>query len=128
MYFDYRDGSGIRRNGEFIDPAQIEKVIAEADEVADVFVYGRGTPACAPGEKEIVAAVVQAPGRALDIRQLLAHCARHLPRNLIPSHVQRVDEIPKTASEKPLERVLREQLECELAAQAVFSSRSQQQA
>ncbi|MDT4800813.1 Long-chain-fatty-acid--CoA ligase [compost metagenome] len=128
VYFDYRDGSGIRRNGEFIDPAQIEKVIAEADEVADVFVYGRGTPACAPGEKEIVAAVVQAPGRALDIRQLLAHCARHLPRNLIPSHVQRVDEIPKTASEKPLERVLREQLECELAAQAVFSSRSQQQA
>lgn len=119
VYFDYRDGSGIRRNGEFIDPAQIEKVIAEADEVADVFVYGLATSACAPGEKEIVAAVMPVPGRALDVGQLLAHCARCLPRNLVPCYVQRVDEIPKTASEKPLERVLREQLEHELAERSV---------
>ncbi|MED5607888.1 AMP-binding protein [Pseudomonas sp. JH-2] len=122
VYFDYRDGSGIRRNGEFIDPAQIEKVIAEAEQVADVFVYGLPTPACAPGEKEVVAAVVPLPGQRLDCRELLAHCARHLPRNLLPSHVQVLDEIPKTASEKPLERVLRERLEGELSA-----CRSQQQ-
>lgn len=122
VYFDYRDGSGIRRNGEFIDPAQIEKVIAEVEQVADVFVYGLSTPACAPGEKEVVAAVVPLPGQRLDCRELLAHCARHLPRNLLPSHVQVLDEIPKTASEKPLERVLRERLEGELSA-----CRSQQQ-
>jgi crotonobetaine/carnitine-CoA ligase len=60
-----------------------------------------------------------APGRALDVGQLLAHCARCLPRNLVPCYVQRVDEIPKTASEKPLERVLREQLEHELAERSV---------
>lgn len=118
VFFDFRDGSGIRRNGEFIDPAQIEKVIAESDEVADVFVYGRGTLACAPGEKEIVAAVVPAAGRTLDVRRLLAHCSRHLPRNLVPSHIQQVDEIPKTASEKPLERVLLEDFEHEVMSHA----------
>ncbi|MCQ4325314.1 ATP-dependent acyl-CoA ligase [Stutzerimonas stutzeri] len=115
VYFDYRDGSGIRRNGEFIDPAQIEKVIAEMDSVADVFVYGLPWPTCAPGEKEIVAAVVALPGHVLEHSQLLAHCSRYLPRNLLPSHVQVLDEIPKTASEKPLERILRESLEGELS-------------
>lgn len=119
VYFDYRDGSGIRRNGEFIDPAQIEKVIAEMAQVVDVFVYGLPTPACAPGEKEIVAAVVTLPHDALDHRHVLEHCARYLPRNLWPSHVQVLDEIPKTASEKPLERILRERLESELSAASV---------
>lgn len=116
VYFDYRDGSGIRRNGEFIEPAQIEKVIAEMDQVADVYVYGLHTPACAPGEKEVVAAVVALPGQRIDCSELLAHCARQLPRNLLPSHVQLLDEIPKTASEKPLERILLERLERELSA------------
>lgn len=116
VYFDYRDGSGIRRNGEFIEPAQIEKVIAEMDQVADVYVYGLPTQVCAPGEKEVVAAVVAQPGQRVDCEELLKHCARHLPRNLLPSHVQLLDEIPKTASEKPLERILRERLESELSA------------
>ncbi|MEQ6328901.1 AMP-binding protein [Pseudomonas chengduensis] len=116
VYFDYRDGSGIRRNGEFIEPAQIEKVIAEFAPVADVYVYGLPTAACAPGEKEVVAAVVALPGQRLERRELLEHCARQLPRNLLPSHVQLLDEIPKTASEKPLERLLRERLEAELGA------------
>lgn len=115
VYFDYRDGSGIRRNGEFIEPAQIEKVIAEMDQVADVYIYGLPTRACAPGEKEVVAAVVALPGQRVDCDELLTHCARHLPRNLLPSHVQLLDEIPKTASEKPLERILRERLESELS-------------
>ncbi|MNF17458.1 acyl-CoA synthetase [compost metagenome] len=56
------------------------------------------------------------PGQRVDCDALLVHCARHLPRNLLPSHVQLVDEIPKTASEKPLERILRERLESELSA------------
>jgi crotonobetaine/carnitine-CoA ligase len=115
VFFDYRDGSGIRRNGEFIDPAEIEKVIAQVDAVADVFVYGYAPPLCAPGEKEIIAAVVQAPGHSLDISQLQAHCAHHLSRNSLPYHIQRVDEIPKTASEKPLERELLARLADELS-------------
>jgi carnitine-CoA ligase len=116
VYFDYRDGSGIRRNGEFIEPAQIEKVIAEMAQVADVYVYGLSGPHCAPGEKDVVAAVVALPGQHLDRHELLAHCALHLPRNLLPSHVQLLDDIPKTASEKPLERLLRERLEADLGA------------
>jgi len=40
IFFDYRAGGGIRRNGDFVNAAFVEKVIAEAPGVADVFVYG----------------------------------------------------------------------------------------
>lgn len=114
VYFDYRDGDGIRRNGEFIDPALIEKTIAEMSEVADVYVYGYVTRDCAPGEKEIAAAVVPRNLDAFNTDALRRRCAQVLPRNLVPSRIQCVDEIPKTASEKPLERILRERLLAEL--------------
>ena len=58
LYFDYRMGGGIRRNGDFINTAFIEKAIAELDAVADVYVYGVPMAGMAPGEKEVVAAVV----------------------------------------------------------------------
>lgn len=114
VYFDYRDGDGIRRNGEFVDPALIEKAIAELDDVADVYVYGYVTEGCAPGEKEIAAAVVPVNPDSFDIDVLRRQCRQALPTNLVPTSIQCVEEIPKTASEKPLERVLRERLLAEL--------------
>ncbi|NQD95407.1 AMP-binding protein, partial [Pseudomonas sp. CrR25] len=108
VYFDYRDGNGIRRNGEFIDPSQVEKVIADSAQVSDVFVYGVPVTSSAPGERELVAAVVPAAG-LFEAQQVFAWCRKNLPRNLLPTYLQVVTEIPKTASEKPLERVL---LEC----------------
>jgi acyl-coenzyme A synthetase/AMP-(fatty) acid ligase len=41
---------------------------------------------------------------------VFAHCRRVLERNAVPSFLQVVSAIPKTASEKPQERFLREQL------------------
>lgn len=110
LYFDYREGGGIRRNGEFIDPAEVEKGIASHQWVADVFVYGVSTASCAPGEKELVAAVVPSH-EALQVPDLFEWCRRALPRNLIPRYVQVVSEIPKTASEKPVETELKQAFE-----------------
>ncbi|RMD84428.1 MAG: ATP-dependent acyl-CoA ligase, partial [Candidatus Dadabacteria bacterium] len=58
FYFDYRKGGGIRHNGDFILPSYVEKVIAEHPIVTDVFVYGVPAASGAPGEKDVVAAVV----------------------------------------------------------------------
>jgi len=40
LYFLYRQGGGIRRNGDFVNPGFVEKAVAEFETVDDVFVYG----------------------------------------------------------------------------------------
>jgi len=106
LYFDYRMGGGIRRNGDFINTAFIEKAIAELDTVADVYVYGVPMAGMAPGEKEVVAAVVAADPARFDAKAVFETCRAKLDGNSVPRFVQVVDEIPKTASEKPQERFL----------------------
>ena len=107
IFFDYRAGGGIRRNGDFVNPAFVEKVIAEAPGVTDVFVYGVHLPSNAPGEKEVVAAIVTEHAD-LDSKQIFDLCRDKLESNFVPGYLQIVDEIPKTASEKPMERFLLE--------------------
>lgn len=106
IYFEYRKGGGIRRNGDFVTAATVEKVIAEHPLVDDVFVYGIALPGNTPGEKEIVAAVCPAKGADFDPRDLVRHCRSQLAANFLPGFIQLVPEIPKTASEKPQERFL----------------------
>ena len=106
MFFDFRAGGGIRRNGEFVNAGFVEKAIAEHTEVGDVFVYGVPAASGAPGESDMVAAVVAAPGSSLAPDSVFEHCRSELEANFVPTYLQLVDEIPKTASEKPLESVL----------------------
>jgi crotonobetaine/carnitine-CoA ligase len=106
LFFDYRMGGGIRRNGDFINTAFVEKAIAELDTVTDVYVYGIPMPGMAPGEKEVVAAIVPADSSTFDAEQVFAACRSQLDANCMPRFLQLVDEIPKTASEKPQERFL----------------------
>ena len=108
LYFDYRIGGGIRHNGDFVNPGFVEKVIAEDPQVSDVFVYGVPAASEAPGEKDVVAAIVPREPDVFDPAALFAHCREGLEPNFVPSHLQVVDEIPKTASEKPQERLLRD--------------------
>ena len=58
LFFDYRKGGSIRHNGDFINTGFVEKVIAEHPAVSDVFVYGVPAASGAPGEKDVVAAIV----------------------------------------------------------------------
>jgi crotonobetaine/carnitine-CoA ligase len=106
LYFDYRDGGGIRRNGDFINPGFVEKVLAEIESVNDVFIYGVPSSNGTPGEKDVVAAIVPSRAVVFDAQAVLAVCVEKLERNFVPSYFQLVDEIPKTASEKPQERFL----------------------
>jgi crotonobetaine/carnitine-CoA ligase len=108
LFFSYRKGGGIRHNGDFVHPGFVEKVIAELPCVDDVFVYGVPAASGAPGEKDVVAAVVPAPGTSFCASAIFAACRSQLERNFVPAYVQVVAEIPKTASEKPQERFLLE--------------------
>jgi crotonobetaine/carnitine-CoA ligase len=106
LFFDFRKGGGLRHNGDFVNPGFVEKVIAEHPDVSDVFVYGVTAKSGAPGEKDVVAAIVAQPGATLDPKSVFATCVEGLESNFVPSYLQVVDQIPKTASEKPQERFL----------------------
>jgi crotonobetaine/carnitine-CoA ligase len=108
FFFDYRKGGSIRHNGDFINTGFIEKLIAEQPSVADVFVYGVPAASGAPGEKDVVAAIVPTPGVKFSAAAIFAACRNGLEPNFVPTYLQIVDEIPKTASEKPQERFLLE--------------------
>jgi crotonobetaine/carnitine-CoA ligase len=106
LFFHHRKGSAIRRNGEFINPAVIEKLLAEHPQVQDVFVYGCPAASGAPGEKDVVAAVVPVDSSTFDPAAIFRHCRAELEPNSVPVVLQVVELIPKTASEKPQERFL----------------------
>jgi crotonobetaine/carnitine-CoA ligase len=110
LYFLHRKSSGIRRNGDFINAAFIEKVIAEVPEVDDVYVYGITAASGVPGENDVVAAVVpkEPDLAAFDVQRLFRICRDRLEPNFVPSYVQLLRSIPKTASEKPQDRFLME--------------------
>ena len=108
LFFSHRKGGGIRHNGDFVNAGFVEKLIAEQPSVSDVFVYGVPAASGSPGEKDVVAAVVPQPGAAFVPAAIFAACRAGLESNFVPSYLQVVDEIPKTASEKPQERFLLE--------------------
>lgn len=114
LFFDYRKGGGIRRNGDFINPSFVEAVLAEHPQVNDVYVYGIPSRNGAPGEKDVVCAIV-VDRAVFDPTALYAYCRQHLETNFVPTFLQVVDEIPKTASEKPQDRFLIEALQAETA-------------
>ena len=124
-YFDYRSGGGIRHNGDFINPGFVEKVVAEHKAVDDVFVYGIEAASGVPGEKDVIAAVVPLAEEDLDIADLFQHCRAQLESNFVPTYIQVMDEIPKTASEKPQERFCLEHFRTQ--SQSVFTEQTLKQ-
>ncbi|HPO18095.1 MAG TPA: AMP-binding protein, partial [Rubrivivax sp.] len=66
LFYDYRKGGGIRRNGDFIDPSAVERMIAEHPMVDDVYVYGVPAASGAAGERDLVAALVPVDAERFD--------------------------------------------------------------
>ena len=102
FYFLHRAGGGIRRNGDFVNATLVETVLAQHTAVRDVYVYGVETGANVAGERTLVAALVLEADDALDAVQQWA--AEELQRSENPEIWQLLLAIPKTVSEKPVER------------------------
>lgn len=102
FYFLHRAGGGIRRNGDFINATLVETVLAGSPHVEDVYVYGVETSANVAGERMVVAALVLRGDETLgDVQQWARD---RLQRNEVPDIWQVLERIPKTVSEKPVER------------------------
>lgn len=108
LFFDYRKGGALRRAGDFIKPDLVEKVLGEHPDVSEVCVYGIPAASGAPGESDLVAAAVPFGGGKIDTQSVFKAALENLERNSVPSYIQVVDEIPKSPSEKHLDRLLKE--------------------
>jgi acyl-CoA synthetase (AMP-forming)/AMP-acid ligase II len=112
FFFGHRkEEGGLRKAGEFISEGFIRRVLAEAPEVLDVHIYGVPARSGAPGETDVVAAVVVRDKEHVDVPSLWERCQRQLERSHVPDFIQVVDELPKTASEKVQARFLVERLD-----------------
>jgi len=110
-FFDYRVGGGLRRAGDFIQPDTVEKVIGEHPDVSEVSVFGIPSAGGAPGESDLVAGIVLFDGKAPNPEDIFERARKGLESNSVPSYIMFLDEIPKTISEKPQERFLKQNFE-----------------
>jgi acyl-CoA synthetase (AMP-forming)/AMP-acid ligase II len=111
-FFGHRkEEGGLRKLGEFISEGFIRRVILEHSDVRDVHVYGVPAAGGAPGEKDIVVAMVVRDPETFDARAVFEHCAAQLERSHVPDFLQVVEELPKTATEKVQTRFLIEALQ-----------------
>jgi long-chain acyl-CoA synthetase len=90
-------------SGFNVYPGEVEHVLAQHPDVADVAVVGEPHPRT--GET-IVAYVVAKPGRHPDPVELLRHAGRRLARYKLPTRVELVDELPRSFAGKLLRREL----------------------
>lgn len=88
--------------GRKVQPGEVERVIREMDQVADVRVLA--APDVVRGEQ--IGAVVATGGKPLTIAEIRAHCARRVAAYKIPRILVLVDEMPLTARGKPDTRAL----------------------
>ena len=96
----------IIRGGENLFPAEIENVLLEHADVAEVAVVGVPDPKFG----EAVAAFVRLSGSAsLDSAALVAHCRANMAAQKTPTHWIEVSEWPLTGSGKIQKFVLRDQ-------------------
>ena len=91
-------------SGFNVYPAEVERVLAEMEGVAEVVVLGRPDPDT--GEA-VEAVVVAEPGAVLTEEDVRAHCLARLARYKCPTSVRFVPELPRGLAGKALRRALR---------------------
>jgi crotonobetaine/carnitine-CoA ligase len=105
LFFKDRIKDYIRRRGENISSAEIEKVVNSHPKVAESAALGVKSEL---SEDEVKVAVVLKAGESLTQEDLLDYCSDRMPYFAVPRFVEYVDSLPKTANEKVQKVKLRE--------------------
>ncbi len=96
----------INVSGFNVFPAEVERVIATLDGVAEAVVLGKPDPVT---EESVEAVVVARAGATLGAQDVRAHCQRSLAHYKCPTTVRFVTELPRGLVGKALRRALRDQ-------------------
>jgi crotonobetaine/carnitine-CoA ligase len=105
LFFQDRIKDYIRRRGENISSAEIEKVVNSHPMVAESAAVSVKSEL---SEDEVMVVVVQNPGQSVDPVELLGHCESRMPYFAVPRFVDFRDSLPKTSNEKVQKAKLRE--------------------
>ena len=97
LHFLGRKDRQIKTRGYRVELDEVESVLMTHPLIEAAAVYGVPD---AIGTTAIEAAIVLLPGTTTTTSDLVAHAARLLPRYALPEHVQIVDALPRTATEK----------------------------
>jgi carnitine-CoA ligase len=93
FYFVDRKKDYLRRRGENISSMEVEAVLHQHPDVAEVAVYGVPSEL---GEDEVQASVVLGPGSKLSERELCVWSVELLPHFAVPRFIEICDALPKT--------------------------------
>ncbi len=104
FYFVGRKKDIIRRRGENISGAELDRVIGEHPAVHEAAAIAVASEL---GEDEILAAVTLKPGQACTAGEIAEWCRRYLAPQKVPRFVVFVDELPHTPTHKVLKAALR---------------------
>jgi len=97
LYFVSRKDDIIKSRGEKVSPKEVENVLYALAGVAEAAVVGVPDPVLGEAVKAVI---VPVEGRVLTVREVIAHCRRHLEDNMVPVQVEFRSELPKTESGK----------------------------
>ncbi len=103
LYVVGRDDDMIVSGGENVYPLEVEKTLAEHDDVREAVVVGVDDEAFG---QRLAAYVVLVPGAAASADDLKAHVKAHLAGYKVPRDVVLLDELPRNASGKVMKREL----------------------
>lgn len=83
----------MRRRGENISSFEVENIVEKYPDVAVCAAFGVPSEL---GEDEVMIAVQPKPGKTVDLKDLMRHCAENMAYFMVPRFVDIVDEIPRT--------------------------------
>jgi len=105
----------IKKAGINVSPAEVEEVLLRHPAVAQAAVVG--APDTEKGEL-VVAFVVPAPTRSIDIGDLMHHCRALVSKYKVPDHIEICAELPLTNTGKLQRRALKEAARLSLRREA----------
>lgn len=105
LFIDGRDDDMIVSGGENVFPQEVEYLLEERDDVAEVAVVGVDDVEFG---KRLRAFIVSEPGAERDPAQIKQYVKDNLARHKVPRDVVFIEELPRNATGKLLRRVLTE--------------------
>ncbi len=118
FYFVARKKDIIRRRGENISGAELDRVVSGHPGVLEAAAIGVPSEL---GEEDILIAVVAKPAVQLEVSQILDWCRAHLSPMKVPRYVLFVESLPHTPSHRVAKHRLKAQ--ADLLARAVDTQR-----
>ncbi len=106
LYFVDRKADYLRRRGENIASFEVERILMEQGDLADVAVHAVPSPL---SEDDLKLTAVRKPGAEVSEEALFRYCIERLPYFALPRYIEFRDELPRSPVGRVLKRTLREE-------------------